>query len=343
MDAQGAATRAENRKTQVRDELVAALTTELPKIVEDKAFHPASRLNAVILLRDLNPAKGNSLKISTPIPVVVPLLRKWVSDRDMLEAVRVSSLKGLMQSARATGGLVESERRLLVRELIDIANAKPIDDAKRRDGQVWLRRDAIDVLRILATNGTEASSAEVAAALTAVAAAPEVDLGTRSAAAAALGAFDANALLKDTIPACRQSLLGFMAASAKDAQVVALLENSEAASPDAKAAALPSKSKDLARKRLQHHLSSGVQGLQGVKGLTPERGLRVATDDAGKKELDDVAAKAALLIAAAGDRKVAAEELVKQMRAFASDIENRLNPPAAEPAAAAVEAEAGGN
>lgn len=320
----------------LHNKLNAKLVEELPKIVGDQGFHPATRSNCALLLGGLNRQETAPV---APLPEAYPLLKKFCTDKGQPEYVRIAAFNGMQRHATAAAGIPANERANYVRDLIDLAKQAPAGDPKQRDGQIWLRGAAIDGLRIAADKWPEANNAEVAQTMAAIVADASVDLMTRSSAAEGLGVIDGQAIPKDQVAVWRDSLVQFLVAAAADSLVKKGIPPAEggaasnvSATPAPPKPTTPPKSRLLASKRLMFALECGVQGL---KGRTETRGLRAAADDAGKKQIDDVVAKANGLVADAKSTKISVGELAKKIQTFADEVGKGPSPIEVAPAAAA--------
>ena len=150
------------------------------KFMDDVAhdnYDPAARANAMIMIADLNETDPNG----KPWKAALPALLKGVTAPEIIDAVRVPALRGLVRQAQA--GIDSQSRGTVMAAMLALLGQGTPPAGRTADGHDWIRRRAIDVL---VTIGEPGENGAVANALAKVIEDNAASVSTRSAAAAAL-------------------------------------------------------------------------------------------------------------------------------------------------------------
>jgi hypothetical protein len=180
---------------QVHEELN-SVTLEFMDGVVNKNYHPVVRVNAMLMIADLNETDPNG----APWKKALPALLKAASDPKMIDGVRVEALRGLLRHAKS--GIAPESRAQVTTAMLAIIDKHTPPAGGTQDGHNWICRRAIDVLTALGDAGPNGA---VPQSLIAIINDPAASVSIRCAAAEALG------MLKITPP--------------KDADVTALAKN----------------------------------------------------------------------------------------------------------------------
>jgi len=157
-----AAAAAEKGQREVYDCLTATTLKEMSRLAKSqgKRYHPATRLNATLMIGELN------------VPEAIPALLGLAGDAKMPEYVRVAAMVGLIRHAnpgiRNSDTLGVSEPATIqlsnpakieaaTAALVAIAQ-QPAADVNHADGINWLRGQAAEVLGLLGSHGNNGSA-----------------------------------------------------------------------------------------------------------------------------------------------------------------------------------------
>ena len=197
---------------KVHAQLNRVLLEQMSKLATGN-YAPVVRVNATLMLGDLNSQESPTKPASiVPLAAAMEPLAKLFSDENQLESVRVAALEGLRRQAET--GIAEGDTRTaLIAALVKLISS-PTPPDRLPSGYDWMRGQASDVLGAI---GQPGEKGEVAIALAQVVANSKATLGTRRAAARALGRLDyakasalnvsplAVALAQVTVDACQRA------------------------------------------------------------------------------------------------------------------------------------------
>ena len=123
------------------------LLSDLKEIAGNQKYHPAARVNAVLILGDLNSVEPNAQGLgAVPWSEVLPLLQNTVTNEKTNIDLRVVAMAGLLRHAQ--NQIVPAERAKVARDMVDLLTVTPEDGMK--PGEAWLRHRALDVLAAMA-------------------------------------------------------------------------------------------------------------------------------------------------------------------------------------------------
>jgi hypothetical protein len=143
-------------------------------------YHPVVRVNAMLMLGELNADDSNR---DAPVlyAQAVPVMLRVIDDPAQLDAVRAAALVGLLRHARR--GLREDVRETVGTSMFNLAKSTSAP-GRSPDGHAWMRAQAIEVLGLLESIGSANVVANLLGQITADPAAPML---VRRSSAAALG------------------------------------------------------------------------------------------------------------------------------------------------------------
>jgi hypothetical protein len=131
---------------QVHEELN-NLTFEFMDSVANDNYHPLVRVNAMLMIADLNETDPNG----APWKNALPALLKAASDPKMIDGVRVEALRGLERHAKS--GITPALRGQVTTAMLAIIGQHIPPAGRTQDGHDWICRRAIDVLAALGDAG----------------------------------------------------------------------------------------------------------------------------------------------------------------------------------------------
>jgi hypothetical protein len=195
---------------QVHDELNSVTLDFMERVVNDN-YHPVVRVNAMLMIADLNETDPNG----APWKKAMPALLKAASDPKMIDGVRVEALRGLLRHAKS--GIAPESRAQVTTAMLAIIDKHTPPAGGTQDGHDWICRRAIDVLTALGDAGPNGA---VPQSLITIVNDPATSVSIRCAAAEALG------MLKVTAPngvdaAALAKSLGKLAIAAVNAELAA--------------------------------------------------------------------------------------------------------------------------
>jgi hypothetical protein len=190
---------------EVHDRLNAILLAKCKKIVADQRFPVTVRVNAMLMIGDLNQQEKRAGETASivPLPDARVFLLASADDRSMHEALRIAATVGLKRHAQTNP--TADVRKALKDAMLQILSKREPVEIKKKLGVNWLRKNAAEVLGVLATKGDEARQPDVSKEILAMAADQEVELWMRCEVAGNLGELDSKSFPADKImPAARQ-------------------------------------------------------------------------------------------------------------------------------------------
>jgi len=167
------------------------LLEQMEALASNEEFHPATRLNAVLLLGLLDRQKPNfSGRDYVPLPEALPVLTSVLERAGggkVDDLLAIASLVGLRRQAGAERKAIGTdEQQQLARTAVAVLSAqRPDNRSMRVDG--WLRRSLAELLQRLGSAGVEPSGTEVVDALRDMAANEDYSVTVRCAAAETVG------------------------------------------------------------------------------------------------------------------------------------------------------------
>ena len=149
-----------------------------------RPFHPASRVNAMLMIGELNSVLAKPPTTPpVPVPEALPVMLSAVTDPDQLDAVKVAALAGIVRHA-TLGGITAAEARKQVADIMLELARRESSAGRSDDGHAWMRSQACEVLGLLESTGDKN---EVSTALAEITADTDLPFFLRTAAATSLG------------------------------------------------------------------------------------------------------------------------------------------------------------
>jgi hypothetical protein len=241
---------------------------------EQRSFHPATRINAVLMIGELgaSPPEGFG-DVPDPLPDALPVLLEHLRNPEQIDGVRVAALVGINRHAELGGIKTPQARQAIVNAMVALMNSsRPAD--RSADGHAWMRSQAADVLGKLGI-----AAAGVPQALTAMVGDDALPISVRCIPAEALGKLN-YAGAPELNPSQMVAALGRLAEAAIARELIEKAEDEEPAdaAPGAVPGVLPGavpgvqppetadaeEKPQLERRRLKAVLTSVAQGLTAV-------------------------------------------------------------------------------
>lgn len=132
------------------------LTLAMMQQIVMNNFHPLVRYNAMLIIGELNEQEvlrvGGSPTLPEPYAAALNFIIDRVEDKNTSDPVRVAALIGLVRHLewepfrRPENPIPAPTRALLVGSLIKLAEMKTPPDGRSAEGQLWMRRRAVECL-----------------------------------------------------------------------------------------------------------------------------------------------------------------------------------------------------
>ena len=146
-------------------------------------FHPAVRVNAMLMIGELNAVEPLGGKPPEPLPEARTLLMKNAEDPKQIEAVKVAAVVGILRHL-TLGAIDETEQQKQLDPLMLKLLKSPLPEGQSAEGHAWLQTLAGQVL---SRSGSVGAGGEVAVALAALVGDKKAPLDFRCLAARELG------------------------------------------------------------------------------------------------------------------------------------------------------------
>jgi hypothetical protein len=166
------------------------LLAKMQELVENEKATPLARYNAMLVIGDLNAVETNNVGVgdAKAMPEAAPVLLKALADPDMVDAVKVASLVGLLRHAELGIADKQVEKQVAAELLKLVQQETPEASGRSADGHIWMRRRAMEILATLqSAPGSAHNPKEFAEALQKILANKDNPLPFRADAALALG------------------------------------------------------------------------------------------------------------------------------------------------------------
>lgn len=205
-------------------EFVNQLALEKLKAYATQNYHPTVRVNAVLLIGDLDADPGTSAmnRQPQPLPASLPVLIEFLKNEQMTDATKVAALVGIHRHAAA--GLPEGARSGITELMLQIVSGAEVPSERSGEGDNWMRQQAAEILGLLGSVGEQG---RVLQALTDTLKERDAPLWLRCAAAASLAQLQFEGSATDTSPIV-MSLGRYAGDAIKDAVAMARAAQVEA-------------------------------------------------------------------------------------------------------------------
>ncbi|HEX4131984.1 MAG TPA: hypothetical protein VHZ24_18270 [Pirellulales bacterium] len=280
---------------QVHDRLNQLMLAATSAFAADPNYHPAARMNCVLLLGALDQQEPDGLgQNNIPLPAALDKLLALAGDPKQMDAVRVGAMIGIERHARLA--MSPAGRTATVKLLTGNLNmGTPA-------GTIVMRHRAVNTLGLMAAKWPEANRPEVVAVMQLLMNDPEATQLARSDAAKSLGMVERTGFAGAPIPQLATSA-GLLAAEI------------------AKSAADPNlKFTDDAGK-LQGLTHEFLSIQSGVKGLDGNHGLQSAATNEQKPFINELAEKVGDLADLSSNGKLLPSDAESRLQQKGQDLE----------------------
>lgn len=361
----------------VHDRINALLLDSMFKMATSERYHPAVRLNCMLVVGDLNKVEGKAAeKIeAVPLPESLKKLVSALGDEKLPDAVRIGAMVGIMRHVQARDGIAADDRKTLVQLATKMLQTKQSAKGSLSSGQVWLCRTSARLIGALALKSNDIASPALANSLVQVAADTDGSISCRCEAAYALGTFESKNITSDKAIEVSRALADLLvkvssgpqsSASASDVPGVGDASKDDASKDENKSdqndqqrdgdadakAAKPSPPKATRRKAggkadaLTYELTCAQLAIEGVKieGSSATRGVMASADASGKSFIEPLLAKIKEMLVISSNTKLSEKDVLAQMQTKGKELEAWIKQPdgAAEKAAQGNAAAKGG-
>ena len=136
---------------QVHDHLNTLIMEYMKKLATTGNYHPAVRVNAMLMIGELNRVEATGNEMPTPLDEGLQVLIVIVENAKLSDAVRAAAMVGILRHAAA--GIRDDEvRKPLAVAMLKLASAN-IPASPAGPGREWLRSQAIETLGRLGSVG----------------------------------------------------------------------------------------------------------------------------------------------------------------------------------------------
>ncbi len=147
----------------VRKHLIEELTTSyFSRVAADAGYHPAVRLNAILIIGNLNRREGSrNVEPSLPMETALRILVNAANAADSPNYLKVGALSGILRHATIDGQMQTPVLdNALRQQCIDLAvslidSITPAESTPLSDEQYWIRRQAVQILGAFRAPGTD--------------------------------------------------------------------------------------------------------------------------------------------------------------------------------------------
>ncbi len=147
----------------VRKHLTEELTIPyFSKIAADGGYHPAVRLNAILIIGDLNRREGSrNIEPALPMETALKILVNAANTADTPNYLKIGALSGILRHATIDGQMQSPAMdNALRQQCVDLAvslidSTAPTESNSLSDEQYWIRRQAVQILGAFRTPGTD--------------------------------------------------------------------------------------------------------------------------------------------------------------------------------------------
>jgi len=176
------------------------LLAEFQAIAQDPEYSPAARVNAMLVIGELNERDVALGGMDSPIPLAaaVPVMLAAVKVPDDAtgadDAVALAAITGLKRHVESAGKIANADQsRQLLDLLSKLASSDEKPTSRSADVHAYFRARAAELLGAMGAVGVPPRGTQAFDALRAMIAEPKLDLSARCAAAEALGQLDLKA------------------------------------------------------------------------------------------------------------------------------------------------------
>lgn len=150
---------------QGRNQVIGLLIPKMQEIVEGN-YHPVCRVNAMIVLSELNTREGSRTanRLPTPNAAILGYMRNAVKQDALPAYMKVPALSGIKRHAAcrvadSPQAFSDQEARELISEMIDVFNIDPEQSEIDSDQITWMKRLAIQTIGFIGRPGDSGAAA----------------------------------------------------------------------------------------------------------------------------------------------------------------------------------------
>ncbi|MGC6445566.1 MAG: hypothetical protein ACON5J_04010 [Rubripirellula sp.] len=143
--------RAQRSNNQAVIQRITLLLLESMKGVAEGNYHPAARINAILLLSRLDRQPANPATKTPPLPLeqTLPILLSLYQDENNVDGVRAAALHGIHRHVRfGFPGIDAASRGTITQEMTSLLNA-PAPTGRNEKAHAYLQRFAVDILDLV--------------------------------------------------------------------------------------------------------------------------------------------------------------------------------------------------
>ncbi|MEC7680673.1 MAG: hypothetical protein VX694_15485 [Planctomycetota bacterium] len=143
--------RAQRSNNQAVIQRITLLLLESMKGVAEGNYHPAARINAILLLSRLDRQLANPATKTPPLPLeqTLPILLSLYQDANNVDGVRAAALHGIHRHVRfGFPGIDAESRGTITQEMTSLLNA-PAPAGRNAKAHAYLQRFAVDILDLV--------------------------------------------------------------------------------------------------------------------------------------------------------------------------------------------------
>lgn len=143
--------RAQRSNNQAVIQRITLLLLESMKGVAEGNYHPAARINAILLLSRLDRQPANPATKTPPLPLeqTLPILLSLYQDANNVDGVRAAALHGIHRHVRFGFPGIDAENRgTITQEMTSLLNA-PAPAGRNAKAHAYLQRFAVDILDLV--------------------------------------------------------------------------------------------------------------------------------------------------------------------------------------------------
>ncbi len=133
---------------------------ELSTVLDTDEIHPASRVNAILVIGDLNSSEYDPIKRTPPVPMpeALDMLLDIVesAEANRTDAMKIAAMVGILRHAKYGGETLAANTQTRVQTaMVKIVSEKTAPNGRTPEGHVWMQRRAIDILAAMRDPGAE--------------------------------------------------------------------------------------------------------------------------------------------------------------------------------------------
>lgn len=213
---------ATSKNPEAHREVIEFTLPAMTKIVQDPAYRPAARYNAMLIISSLNDVEPNNIGTTQTLPeptkAALPTIFQQFQKADRDE-IKIAALLGLGRHLEwdnyKQAPMPPAGRAAIIKELVALAEAKEAPTGREPSVHLWMRRRAVEALSLACLTKADA---DITAAMERLLRDEAEPTTLRLAVATAFGKMSLQAPAKlDPVVTAKE--LGYLALKATDAEV----------------------------------------------------------------------------------------------------------------------------